>query len=279
MFGCSNSPSARCARPARRRRALRPRSKKRRCRDSRSGSWSLAGVQCSAAVRDILQVTGRRWPAAEILIAPAKMQGLAAAEEIVAARPGPGRPRRRGRSQQIVARGGSLEDLWAFNEEIVARAIAAMNRPLVSAVGHEVDATIADRVAVVSASTARVAGECCVPDAREVAQQLDRLGDRLARASRAAVRPAPAPSPRHPLRSRPGRAPGAALDDRRHRLSRLAAALEALSPLGVLSRGYSLTFRDDDATLIRSPADAPPGSLILTRFASGQILSRVEPID
>ncbi len=139
-----------------------------------------------AAVRDLLQVTGRRWPAAEILIAPAKMQGLGAAEEVADALALANRVA--GADLVIVARGGgSLEDLWAFNEEVVARAIAASRLPVVSAVGHEVDMTVADLVADLRASTPSEAGEVCVPDAREVAQRLDRLGDRLARAGRGRI--------------------------------------------------------------------------------------------
>ncbi len=227
-----------------------------------------------AAIRDVLQVTGRRWPLAEILIAPAKVQGLGAAEEIAAALALADRVA--GADLVIVARGGgSLEDLWAFNEEVVARAIAAMDRPVVSAVGHEVDTTIADLVADVRASTPSAAAEICVPDVRDVTQHLDRLGDRLARAGRARFDQARARL--DTLADRAERALRRSLDDRHHRLARLAAALEALSPLGVLARGYSLTLRDDDQALVRVPADAPPGTLIRTRLASGQILSRVEP--
>ena len=96
-----------------------------------------------AAVRDFLQVTGRRWSASEILIAPARVQGLGAAEEVAAAIALANRVE--GADLIVVARGGgSLEDLWAFNEEVVARAIAGSRIPVVSAIGHEVDVTLAD---------------------------------------------------------------------------------------------------------------------------------------
>jgi len=227
-----------------------------------------------AAVRDLLLVTGRRWPSAEILIAPAKMQGLGAAQEIADALALADRVA--GADLVIVTRGGgSLEDLWAFNEEIVVRAIAAARLPVVSAVGHEVDTTIADLAADLRASTPSVAGEVCVPDAREVAQRLDRLGDRIARAGRDRIDQARARL--GALADRARRAASRALDDRRHRLARLAAGLEALSPLGVLARGYSLTFRADSGDLVRAPADVRPGDLIRTRLASGQVVSRVEP--
>ncbi len=229
-----------------------------------------------AAVRDFLLVTGRRWPAAQILIAPAKMQGLGAAEEVAEALALADRVA--GADLVVVARGGgSLEDLWAFNEEVVARAIAAMRLPVVSAVGHEVDTTVADLVADLRAATPSAAGELCVPDAREIAQRLDRLGDRLDRSGRGRIDQTRAHL--DALSERARRALDRLLDDRRHRLARLAAALEALSPLGVLARGYSLTLRADSHTLIRSPADVRPGDLIQTRLTSGTIQSRVEPLD
>jgi exodeoxyribonuclease VII large subunit len=225
-----------------------------------------------AAVRDLLQVTARRWPATEILIAPTSVQGPGAAQEIAAAL---GLAHRvAGADLVILARGGgSLDDLWAFNEEVVARAIAGSKLPVVSAIGHEIDVTIADYVADRRALTPSEAGEICVPDAREVAQQLDRLGDRIARAGRARIDQARLRL--QTLAEQAKRAVTRALDDRRHRLARHAAALEALSPLAVLARGYSLTFQEDGA-LVRTPDDVHPGTLIRTRLASGRITSRVE---
>src|SRR5205823_7041664 len=128
------------------------------------------------------QVTGRRWPAAEILIAPTLVQGPGAAEQVAAAVVLANRVA--GADLIVVARGGgSLEDLWAFNEEVVARAIAASRLPVVSAIGHEVDLTVADLVADRRALTPSEAGELCVPDALEVRGRLDRLRARLARAA------------------------------------------------------------------------------------------------
>ncbi len=225
-----------------------------------------------AAIRDLLQVTGRRWPLTEILIAPAKMQGIGAGGEVAAALALANQVS--GADLIIIARGGgSLEDLWAFNEEVVARAIAGSRLPVVSAVGHEVDTTIADLVADLRAATPSVAGELCVPDIQDVIQQLDRLGDRIARAGRSRIEQARLRLVA--LSERADRAIHRGLDDRRHRLARLAAGLEALSPLGVLARGYSITLHND--VVVRGPADVRPGDLIRTRLAAGQILSRVEP--
>jgi exodeoxyribonuclease VII large subunit len=216
-----------------------------------------------AAIRDLLQVTGRRWPAAEILIVPVKVQGQGAAAEVAAGIALANRAA--GVELIIVARGGgSLEDLWAFNEEAVARAIFGSALPVVSAIGHEVDVTVADLVADVRALTPSEAGEICVPDAREVRARLDGLADRLARAALARV--ARSRSALEALADRAGRALHRDLDRRRDRLARRAAQLEALSPLAVLARGYSLTLAADGAVLrlgrrrpARRPDPDPPG--------------------
>ncbi len=202
-----------------------------------------------AAVRDLLQVTGRRWTAAEILIAPARVQGTGAGAEIAAAIALANRVQ--GAELIIIARGGgSAEDLWAFNEEIVARAIAGSRLPTVSAVGHEIDVTLADLAADRRALTPSEAGELAVPDCREVAMHLDRLAERIRHLSELRLREARARLDQlaklleHALRMN--------LETRRHRLTHLAASLDALSPLAVLARGYSLTFQADGKTLVRS---------------------------
>ena len=158
-----------------------------------------------AAVRDLLQVLGRRWRAADVLIAPTLVQGPGAAAQVVAALALANRVE--GADLVILARGGgSLEDLWAFNEDIVARAIVASRLPVVSAIGHEVDVTIADLAADLRALTPSEAGEICVPDAREV-----RLRARPPLRPPRPRRPGPPPRrpipPRLPLRPRPPRDP------------------------------------------------------------------------
>ena len=134
-----------------------------------------------AAVRDIVQVLGRRWPAARIVLAPSRVQGDGAAEEI--ARAVANLNRLGGVDVMIVGRGGgSLEDLWPFNEETVARAIAASAVPVVSAVGHETDTSISDFVADARAPTPSAAAEVVAPDRREIAAGLDAALARLGRA-------------------------------------------------------------------------------------------------
>jgi exodeoxyribonuclease VII large subunit len=136
-----------------------------------------------AAVRDMVTVLRARWPAIGIVLAPVRVQGEGAAAEIAAAI---ARFNRYARVDLLIVGrgGGSLEDLWAFNEEPVVRAIAASELPVISAVGHEVDTTLADLVADVRAATPSNAAEIAVRDRREVVQQVQRLADRATRALR-----------------------------------------------------------------------------------------------
>ena len=247
-----------------------------------------------AAVRDFVQVASRRWPAAEILIAPARVQGRGAAEEIAAAVALANRVA--GADFVVLARGGgSLEDLWAFNEEVVARAIFASGLPVVSAIGHEVDVTVSDLVADVRALTPTDAAARCVPDGDEVRMGLDALGARMARAlaepigrarlrlsaiedraSRAVtLRLERARADLVRLRERAECAIKSDLAHRGESVAKIAAQIDALSPLKVLGRGYSLTLKSDGATVLRSAGDVEPGDEIRTRLASGTVVSRV----
>ena len=228
-----------------------------------------------AAIRDFLQVAGRRWAATEILVTPTRVQGPGAADEIAAAIALANSVR--DVDFIVVARGGgSLEDLWAFNEEVVARAIAGSRVPVVSAVGHEVDVTLADHAADFRALTPSEAGERCLPDAREARSVLDLARARLLRDAR--DRLANARLGLDSLSDRLDRGLRRQVDDRRHRLARLAGKLEALSPVAVLARGFSLTFRDGDPAPLLDPRSLAPGDLLQTRLVSGTIRSRVESV-
>jgi exodeoxyribonuclease VII large subunit len=225
-----------------------------------------------AAVRDLLQVTARRWRCAEVLIAPSRVQGAGADQEVVVALALANRVA--DASLIVVARGGgSLEDLWTFNEETVVRAIAGSQLPVISAVGHEINITLADLAADRRALTPSEAGEICVPDAREVALHLDHLADRLRRAGLTRLRNARARLDR--LADRGRAAINQDLVRRRHELARSAASLEALSPLGVLARGYSLTFRAHNQSVVRTIHDVQTGDILHTQLASGLVVSRV----
>ncbi len=232
-----------------------------------------------AAIRDFLQVTGRRWSASEILIAPARVQGAGAAEEIVEAIALGNRVR--GADLIVVTRGGgSLEDLWAFNEEAVARAIAESRLPVVSAVGHEVDVTLADHAGDFRALTPSEAGERCVPDAREARAALNHLRDRLSRDAR--NRLTDARLRLDDASETLDRGIRRVIDDRRNRLTRLASTLEALSPVGVLARGYSLTFPasgpEGPSAPIRDARQIQVGDRLSIRFAVGSVVARVEDV-
>ncbi len=196
----------------------------------------------------------------------------------------------------IVGRGGgSLEDLWAFNEEVVARAIAASEIPIISAVGHEIDFTIADFVADLRAPTPSAAAELAVPVQSEIDEQITRLAARLGGSlqNRALVLRERIPGFRqtmtHALRGgvqqRQQRVDHSALTlshrlqstvaERKQDLKRLKAQLQAYSPLGVLDRGYSLTEIVDGA-VVRDAKTLKKGDLLKTRFAKGTVLSKVE---
>jgi exodeoxyribonuclease VII large subunit len=150
------------------------------------GRIGLVTSPAGAAVRDLVKVLRARWPSIQIVLAPVRVQGEGAAEEIAAAIE---RFDRYGRVDLLVVGrgGGSLEDLWAFNEEAVVRAIAACRLPVISAVGHEVDVTLADFAADVRAATPSNAAEIAVPSRAETARLVEQCRGRLKRALRATL--------------------------------------------------------------------------------------------
>ena len=249
-----------------------------------------------AAIHDILTVIARRFPPAHVVLRPVRVQGAGAAEEIAEAIAdfnawG-------GADVLIVGRGGgSLEDLWAFNEEVVARAIHASKIPIISAVGHEIDVTISDLVADRRALTPSEAAEIVLPKLSDLTAHLDTLRGRLAAALRSQVDLARAKL-RRLRESYAFRAPldtirrheqrldelsGSAtlamrrrLQSCRERLAGAAGRLNALSPLRVLERGYSITRLPDGGRVVRNAADVQPGDAIETVLSRGRLLSRVE---
>ncbi|MEE8104389.1 MAG: exodeoxyribonuclease VII large subunit [Planctomycetota bacterium] len=254
---------------------------------------ALVTSPTSAAVRDLIRVAHRRWPPLELVVVPVKVQGDGAADEIAA---GIARADRGGFDLIIVGRGGgSLEDLWAFNEEVVARAIFAAETPVISAVGHEVDVSISDLVADLRAATPSAAAELATPDSAEVIEWLDQRRRRMDRAlmqATAAARQQLATIQASAAFKRPMdflRAAEQRLDDladdlrsawseatekRRGGLETLAASLEALSPLKVLGRGYSVTQKE--GRVVTRAADLRAGDTIQTTLAEGSIRSTVE---
>ncbi len=252
-----------------------------------------------AAIRDFLEIVRRRWSGVQVYIVPVRVQGDGAAQEIADAiqqvNEWPTPP-----DVLVVGRGGgSLEDLWAFNEESVVRAIYASEIPTVSAVGHEIDVTLADLAADVRAATPSEAAERIVPAAADLAQglrihqqrlltalrkrsnlartQLDSLAARRAwRKPLERVRELQRRLDEFSVRSERTMKKG--LHEQRQRVQSLAAQLESLSPLAVLGRGYSLTRRSGDRKLVLSVNDIAVGDQITTRLASGQIISQVEEV-
>ena len=250
-----------------------------------------------AAIRDFLQVLHRRWRGTDVLIVPVRVQGEGAAEEIARAIGLVNRLRPPPECLVVTRGGGSLEDLWAFNEELVVRAIFASRVPVVSAVGHEIDVTLSDLVADVRALTPSEAAERVVPSAEEIRGRLRQYRDRLLAAIRSrtsAARSSLEAIARHrtfrrprerirdfqrrldELASRADRAMRARLRLNRHRADALGARLDSLSPLAVLARGYSLTRRVSDGRVIRDAAELATGDELNTRFAQGEARSRVE---
>jgi len=249
-----------------------------------------------AAVRDFLEIALRRWPNLDITIIPAKVQGPGAAQSIVAGIRAAHRITPPLDVLVVTRGGGSIEDLWCFNEEPVVRAIAASRLPIVSAVGHEIDVTLADFAADVRALTPSEAAERIVPEFATVRDLVVRLTTRLhqpifqrIRYHKEYLRQL---SQRHvirrPLESirqrseqldgldiRAQRAIRAMVSTKTRRLEACAATLSALSPLGVLSRGYSITKRLENQSVVSHPDQVAIGDELETQVLTGTITSRV----
>ncbi len=252
-----------------------------------------------AAIRDFLEVVRRRWRGVHVLVVPVRVQGLGAAGEIAAAIATVNRMALEIDVLVVGRGGGSLEDLWSFNEEVVVRAIHASRVPVVSAVGHEIDITLADLVADVRALTPSEAAERIVPSMEAIQAILRDRQSRLVAALQSRAQTAritlESMKSRRPFRrpfdglldlaqqldvlqTRGRRAIGVVLDRTRQRTASMAMHLESLSPLGVLGRGYSLTTKMDGLP-VTDAAQLSAGETIHTRFSHGAALSRVERVE
>jgi len=251
-----------------------------------------------AALRDIISVTRRRFPNMFILVSPAIVQGEEGPESVVRAIE---RINAYGRVDVLIVGrgGGSLEDLWTFNDERVARAIAASRIPIISAVGHETDFTIADFVADKRAPTPSAAAEMAVPDKRALQAYLNSLIQRLHTAMRRRLEAARSrlellagrpelTRPHELLRERRQR-----VDDLEERAQRLlkdvlehnarllaaaAAKLDALSPLATLARGYAVPIRPDTGRIVRSGSEVAPGDALRLRMADAELDTVVQRV-
>ncbi|HIE09175.1 MAG TPA: exodeoxyribonuclease VII large subunit [Armatimonadetes bacterium] len=255
---------------------------------------ALVTSPVGAAVRDLISIITRRFPPARIVVVPTLVQGREAPSSIARAIE---LANRAGVDIIIVARGGgSFEELYAFNEEIVARAIYASERPVVSAVGHEVDFTIADLVADRRAPTPSAAAEIAVPDRTELMAQLAQIRGRLLDSARRRIevargrltllaerrplqRPKTALDQRRQrldeLRERLKRVAVAGLVARFERLARLRGVIEAMDPRRVLRRGYAI-LRKANGRIVRSPREVSAGEELEAKVAQGSFKVRVE---
>ena len=248
-----------------------------------------------AAVHDMIRILRRRYPIAKVILLPVRVQGPEAPPEIVGAI----RYANRWKVADVIITGrggGSIEDLWAFNDERVARAIYASELPVISAVGHEPDVTIADFVADARASTPSNAAEIAVPDQGELLRYLQdsavrlvqaetgRIGaqrQRLEELSRKRVmrdQLAYVQDKRMVLahvQQRLGDVAERTVSRKRERFGALAASLDAMSPLKVLGRGYAMV-QDEEGTVVKSWREAPAGTKVTVTLGEGRLDCHVD---
>ncbi len=259
------------------------------------GTIAVVTSSAGAAVHDMIRILNARWPLAKVVLLPVRVQGAEAPPEIAGAL----RYANRWRVADLIITGrggGSIEDLWAFNDERVARAIYDSEIPVISAVGHEPDVTISDYVADARAATPSNAAEIAVPDQKELRRRLAVLQTRMEHSESARL---------EALRRRLGELAGKRaltdptafiadkrllldymqknlaaaaqrrLAERQRRYAALCASLDALSPLKVLGRGYAMA-RGQDGRVLRSAADVAIGEKIDLTLGKGRLGCVVE---
>ncbi len=249
-----------------------------------------------AAVRDIINVCTRRFPLAKIILYPVLVQGEGAPASLIQALQY--FEKTRGADVIIIGRGGgSIEDLWGFNDEGVARAVAAMSIPIVSAVGHETDFTICDFVADMRAPTPSAGAELCVPDSAELITKFDNLKNRIYLLTANTIkhkkqyvdslknRPCLTSPSRYTddkkvlvdtMAKRMDSAIEIVLQKSKRILGISASKLDALSPLAVLSRGYS--YVSSEGKIIKQAANVSNGDILKIDFSDGSVTARAEAI-
>ncbi|NLA87838.1 MAG: exodeoxyribonuclease VII large subunit [Clostridiales bacterium] len=259
------------------------------------GTIAVITSSAGAAVRDIIRVLGKRWPLSKVMILPVRVQGAEAPPEIVGAI----KYANKYKIADLIITGrggGSIEDLWAFNDERVARAIYQSAIPVISAVGHEPDVTISDFVADLRAATPSNAAELAVPDIIDVREALMNLEIRAGQALRRELKSFRQRlydlsqkrvllSPMNYIEDRrmqldfhSGRLAAAGskkISSSRERYIRLAASLDAMSPLKVLGRGYAIA-RTSDGSVVKKAADVKPGDKIQVRLQKDEISATVD---
>ena len=258
------------------------------------GTIGIVTSSAGAAIHDMLRILRKRYPLTQVKLLPVRVQGVEAPAEIAGAIAYANHHKLA--DLLIVGRGGgSIEDLWAFNDELVARAIYDSKIPVISAVGHEPDVTISDFVADLRAATPSNAAELAVPDQDTLRQTLDEMQNAMALAVQAKVRRAAErlenlanrPVLKSPLASFESRkkalellenrlisAQSGNIAKKRQRFVAQVSKLDAMSPLKVLTRGYALVAKAD-GKLVRSVADVEPKEPIAVRVSDGTILATV----
>ena len=258
------------------------------------GTIGIVTSSAGAAVHDMLRILRKRYPLTRVKLLPVRVQGAEAAMEIAGAIAYANRHKLA--DLLIVGRGGgSMEDLWCFNEEIVARAIFDSKIPVISAVGHEPDVTISDFVADLRAATPSNAAELAVPDqdvlrqtldemqnamAVAMQQKLDRAGERLEQLSNRPVLRSPLASFEGKkqnlqlLKNRLIAAQSGRVAAERQRFVAQVGKLDAMSPMKVLTRGYAMV-ATEEGKLVRSVSDVKPKQPIAVRVSDGTIVATV----
>ncbi|MBQ4551102.1 MAG: exodeoxyribonuclease VII large subunit [Oscillospiraceae bacterium] len=258
------------------------------------GTIGIVTSSAGAAVHDMLRILRKRYPLTRVKLLPVRVQGAEAPAEIAGAIYYANQHRLA--DLLIVGRGGgSMEDLWCFNDEMVARAIFDSKIPVISAVGHEPDVTISDFVADLRAATPSNAAELAVPDQDALRQILDDMQNAMAVAMQSKIRRAgerleqlsTRPVLRSPLASFDGKKQGLALlrnrlvaaqngrvAAQRQRFIAQVGKLDAMSPMKVLTRGYALVAKED-GTIVRSVSDVKPKQPIAVRVSDGTIVATV----
>lgn len=262
------------------------------------GVIAIVTSSAGAAVHDMLRILRKRYPLSKVLLLPVRVQGAEAPAELCGAI----RYVNRWNLADLIITGrggGSLEDLWAFNDETLARTIYESRIPVISAVGHEPDVTISDYVADLRAATPSNAAELAVPDQAELVRRLrsitSAMGAQLSRQVKLNRKRMEVLASSRPLQS-----PTAYVDERRllldgvqrrlctaqqqtlagsrQRCVRLTAALDAMSPLKVLTRGYAMA-QTEDGRLLRTVEQTSPGGRFTLHLADGRIRASVEAIE
>jgi exodeoxyribonuclease VII large subunit len=253
-----------------------------------------------AAIADFLETFLARWRACDLIVVPSRVQGAGAAEELARALATAGRLRPAVDAIALIRGGGSLEDLWAFNEEVLVRAVAASPVPVVSGVGHEIDVSLADLAADVRALTPTDAAVRIAPDGRQLAASLVTLDGRLRSGLDRRIelaRERVGLFARSRVLADPSRLVQdrrAAIDQHASRLQRLASTsieraaerlgaavgrLEAGSPLKILARGYSVTSLAEGTVAMTSTAGVKAGDTLVTQLSDGRVWSNVTRTD